>query len=169
MYVSKHDRKGKVLPSCPLIKGHKGPVLDLAFSPYHEDLLVTGSDDATAKLWRIPIDGLESELGEADALGVLQGHRNSIKSCVFHPTVSDALATASADRSVRVWDINSSTAVFTSELDIPEGGTISNICFNYSGSQIVAACKDKMLRFLDPRQSGIVASSPENVLGRYVL
>ena len=166
MYVSPHSRTGKVLPSCHLIKGHKGPVLDMAFSPFHEDLLVTGSDDTKAKLWRIPEGGLDRDQGEEDALGVMQGHRNSVKSVVFHPTVSGALATASSDNSIRLWDINSSAEIFTSELDLPDGGSISNISFNYAGSQVVAACKDKMIRFVDFRQAGIVGSSPKDALGR---
>ena len=169
VYVSPHSKTGKVLPNCHLIKGHKSPVLDLAFSPFHEDLLVTGSDDTTIKLWRIPDGGLDREQGEEDALGVMQGHRNSVKACVFHPSVSGALATASSDNSVRIWDINSSSTAFTSELDLPEGGSVTNISFNYNGSQLVAACKDKVIRFIDVRQAGIVGSSPAQALGRYVM
>ena len=63
VYVSPHSKTGKVLPTCHLLKGHKGPVLDIAFSPFHEDLLVTGSDDTKAKLWRIPDGGLDREQG----------------------------------------------------------------------------------------------------------
>lgn len=77
-----------------------------------------------------------------------------------------ALATASSDNSVRLWDINSSAEVFNSELELPDGGSITNISFNYNGSQLVAACKDKMIRFVDFRQAGIVGSSPADVLGR---
>ena len=167
VYVSPHTKTGKVLPTCHLIKGHKGPVLDITFSPFHEDLMVTGSDDTSIKLWRIPEGGLDREQGEDDALAVMRGHRNSVKACVFHPSVSGALATASSDSTVRLWDINSSAEIFNSELDLPDGGSISNLSFNYTGSQIVAACKDKMIRFLDFRTSTIVGSSPKDALGRY--
>ena len=37
----------------PLIKGHKGAITDLQWSPFEDRLLASSSDDATIKLWFI--------------------------------------------------------------------------------------------------------------------
>ena len=44
--------------SLPLINGHKGPIQDLMFSPFHDDCLATASTDGTVKIWMIPEGGL---------------------------------------------------------------------------------------------------------------
>lgn len=38
----------------PLIAGHSAHVTDFTFSPFHSQLLATGSEDCTVKLWNIP-------------------------------------------------------------------------------------------------------------------
>ena len=40
--------------SFPLISGHSGAVTDFSFSPFHDRLLATGSEDNFVKLWEIP-------------------------------------------------------------------------------------------------------------------
>jgi len=42
--VLRHDQTGK-LSSPPTISGHKGQVLDMAFSPFNAGMLATGSDE----------------------------------------------------------------------------------------------------------------------------
>ena len=57
---------------------------------------VTGSDDATARLWSI--HGKES-----DCLGVLRGHSSYISS-VAVDVETGVIITAAADCTVRTWD-----------------------------------------------------------------
>jgi len=38
----------------PLIKGHKGHVHNVAFSPFNDNILATSSGDGDIKLWAIP-------------------------------------------------------------------------------------------------------------------
>ena len=49
MYVSTHSAYGKVLPDCAVVNGHKAPVQEVAFSPFHPGLMATGSNDATVR------------------------------------------------------------------------------------------------------------------------
>ena len=42
----------------PVVSGHKGPVLDIAFSPHNDNLIASGSKDCSVKLWLIPDEGL---------------------------------------------------------------------------------------------------------------
>jgi len=46
------------LSDTPVVSGHKGPVLDIAFSPHNDNLIASGSKDCSVKLWLIPDEGL---------------------------------------------------------------------------------------------------------------
>ena len=39
----KHGQFGKQKPQMPLLDGHKGAVTDFDFSPFHENIIVTGN------------------------------------------------------------------------------------------------------------------------------
>jgi coronin-7 len=171
VYVNRLDRPGKVDATPSLICGHRGPVLDLSFSPFHLDLLATASDDSQVKLWRLPDPsamtmGLPSSLSEADALGTYTNHSNSVKCVSFHPRVDYLLASASADSTIRLWDVNAFSDICATRVEMSEGASITNIDFNNSGYLMLAACKDRVVRILDPRQGMVVQATPENSLGR---
>lgn len=74
-------------------KGHLQAVTSVAFSPKKE-IIATGSDDSTWKLWTSP-------KGELIMCG--EGHADWISSVAFHPRGTH-LATASGDCSEKVWD-----------------------------------------------------------------
>jgi len=40
------------------LTGHAGAILDLQFSPFHNNILASGGADATVKIWRFPEEGL---------------------------------------------------------------------------------------------------------------
>ena len=54
------ENVGKMKSDCPVVSGHKGPVLDIAFCPHNDNLIASGSEDCSAKLWVIPDGGLTS-------------------------------------------------------------------------------------------------------------
>ncbi len=45
-------------PSPPLLRGHKGPVRSISFSPCNPLFLASGSEDSTVMLWSLPEEGL---------------------------------------------------------------------------------------------------------------
>jgi WD40 repeat protein len=62
---------------------------------YTKDILITGSQDTTAKIWSI-------ETG--DCLKTFQGHIGAIL-CMAMDTLGKLLFTGSGDNTIRVWDI----------------------------------------------------------------
>jgi len=68
-------------------------VTSLAYHP-QKDILLTGSDDTTWKLWSVP---------NGDLLVSGEGHHDFIGGVCFHPK-TNYVATASGDGSVKVWD-----------------------------------------------------------------
>lgn len=165
VYVSRHDAFGKVETSCNVINGHRLPVLDLAFSPFHDDLLATASDDSTVRLWRLPEEGLTTSISENDALMSLSNHTNSVRCCNFHPVAMNTLATASTDCTVRLFDISAGSELFC-HAAMPENAIVSNMSFDYSGSLLAVACKDRIVRVVDPRSASTIAETPASAHGR---
>merc|ERR1719400_1424588 len=70
--------------------------------------------------------------------------------CEFNPCAQSMLASASFDRTVKLWNIETSECVMTySEAK----DNIYSLEWNYDGSQLAITGKDKMLRIFDPRQA----------------
>ena len=85
-------------PSCvATLQGHGSS--DVNCVAFHASLpvLATGSDDKTAKLWR-----LNSDCSAASCVATLQGHGNDVRSVAFHASLP-ILATGSWDDTAKLW------------------------------------------------------------------
>jgi len=60
----------------PAITGHKGPVQDICFSPFNDQVLASASSDNTLKLWILPDEGLKESTAKFDAN--LEGHNRKV-------------------------------------------------------------------------------------------
>jgi WD40 repeat protein len=85
---------GGLLHCRATLQGHSRPVRCLAFSP-KGDVLATGSEDHSVRLWYLP---------EGRLLRVLEGHEGPIRRLVFSPD-GGLLASASNDGGVRLWNV----------------------------------------------------------------
>ena len=56
---------GKMSPDVPLIAGHKGPVLDIAWCPHNDNVIASASEDCTIKVWQIPDGGITRTMTES--------------------------------------------------------------------------------------------------------
>ena len=79
--------------------GHSRSVSSVAFHPTLP-FLVTGSDDKTAKLWRLD----NPDGSAATCVATLEGHNDSIRSVTFHQRLP-FLVTVSDDNSVKLWKL----------------------------------------------------------------
>lgn len=138
------------LGEIPLISGHKGPVLDVAFSPFNDHILATASEDCTVKVWQIPEGGLTQDTTEA--VQVLNGHSRKAGTVTFHPSANNILATSALDYKVKLWDIETGTEKFNVD---HHAGIIQSVEWNGDGSQLATFCKDKKLRIVDPRSNAV--------------
>ncbi len=171
VYVSSFSDVGKVEPSCPLINGHKAPVVDISFSPFHSNIMATASADCSVKLWSIP-PKIKSSQGDSDAIMAFSTHMNTVKACCFSPTIDGLLCSSSADMTVRLYDINAGKELSCTDLRSISGAQsgLNSLSFNYDGTTVMTCCKDKCLNIIDLRISEVIGSiySPENgnILGR---
>lgn len=152
--VVPHSRKGKMPNSFAKITGHSAAIFDFDFNPFHDQILASGSDDCTCKVWGIPSeDGLTEDLH--DPLFTADGHMRKVIFVKFHPTASNVLATASADMTVKLWDIDAGAEKTTLS---GHDQTLQDLQFNYDGSLCATSAKDKKLRIFDPRTPEAVGS-----------
>lgn len=96
----------KGLRSLTTQKIHDKDINSLDISP-NDKLLVSGSQDRTAKLFSIDYEkkGKNSESkGKLTQLGVFKGHKRGVWSVKFSST-DQCLATASGDRTVKLWSL----------------------------------------------------------------
>lgn len=147
------DKPGRLPPQTPCFDKHRGAVLDFDFNPMHDNLVATGGDDCTVKLWGIPEGGLTDNSSEP--LVDLHEHQRKITVLRFHPTAEHVCASGSADHLVKLWDMESGECKVTSSVH-PE--MILDLDWNYDGSLFATTCRDKKLRVIDPRTGEEAAS-----------
>jgi len=87
MVVVPLSKIGKFDNKMPKIIGHTGAIFDCDFNPFHEQLLATGSDDCSAKVWGIPDGGLTENLREP--LVDLNNHMKKVTFTSFHPCANN--------------------------------------------------------------------------------
>jgi len=97
-----YEPTGSHLSVQKTFKGHLMGVTSLAYNP-KKDILATGSDDTTWKLWSIPT---------GDLIMSGEGHLDWVGGLDFHPR-GNLLATASGDGTVKIWDFVNACCAFT--------------------------------------------------------
>ncbi|XP_028131173.2 coronin-2B isoform X2 [Diabrotica virgifera virgifera] len=132
------------------VTGHSGPILDIKWNPFNDNVIASCSDDCTIKLWHIPDEGLSVHL--TDWLVELQGHKRRVGYIEWHPTAENILFSAGFDYLVIVWDIEKGEAINVIDC---HHDAIHSMSLNRDGSLLATTCKDKKLRIIEPR-SGIV-------------
>lgn len=141
--AGRQDRK-----AIPKINAHNDMVTDFAFSPFDDGLLATGSQDQTVKLWKIPKEGLKTDLTKPEM--VLPEQPRRVETVTFHPTADCILATSSA-QGITVWDMIEGKTVYSWD---GHDDQVQAVDWQRQGRLLATHAKDKMLRVFDPRTGG---------------
>lgn len=135
------------------VTGHRGPVLDIKWNPFNDNLIASASEDATIKIWHIPDMG-PPRRGISDALVTLAEHKRRVSMIEWHPIAENILISAGFDCLIMIW--HTSKAYLISIINC-HPDTIQSMSLNRSGNLLATTCKDKVLRVIDLRE-GLVKS-----------
>ncbi|XP_011141113.1 coronin-7 isoform X2 [Harpegnathos saltator] len=143
-------RKSKTMP---LLHAHADTVTDMDFSPFHDGLLATGSQDCLVKLWHIPESGLEESLCNPEC--TFSHRQRRVEAICWHPSAEHLLTTASFTN-LSLWDVLSQQELFSNS-DHTE--VIQSVSWKQDGTVLATSCKDKQMRIIDPRASSCIVNS----------
>ncbi|MBV8882612.1 MAG: serine/threonine protein kinase [Chroococcidiopsidaceae cyanobacterium CP_BM_RX_35] len=129
--------KFKKIPSPPsqclhTLTGHLGSVNSVAISP-KGDILASGSDDKTIKLWN---------LDTQQAITTLNGHTHAVKSVAFSPD-GKILATGGDDKTVKLWDLNTAQEIYTLS---GHSHAVKAVSFSQDGEFLASGSWDKTIK-----------------------
>jgi len=148
------ERSGRVEHTASKVSGHSRPVSDVKWNPFNDNIVASGSEDCTIKLWYIPDGGLQpTNKDMTEYLLDLQGHRRRVTMVEWHPTAENILVSAGYDHQIFVWNISKGVPV---KLINCHNDVIYSMSFNRNGSLLATTCKDKKLRIIDPRAAEVL-------------
>nr|CAD7430472.1 unnamed protein product [Timema monikensis] len=156
------DDCGRKSKTMPLLHAHTDTVTDMDFSPFHDGLLATGSQDCLVKLWHIPEKGLEESLCIAEC--TFSHKQRRVETVCFHPT-ADGLLTSTSFTTLTLWDISTEKELYWVGANTEHSEVIQSLSWKKDGTLMATSCKDKQVRILDPRSSNFthVANSHQSI------
>lgn len=153
------DKMGRADVNTPRVCGHRGPITDIKWNPFDDNVIASSSEDATIKVWCIPDGGLVDNLTACTA--DLVGHSKKVSYIEWHPVAADILLSASADLQCIIWNVADESAV--GHICVHHD-TIYSMSWNHIGSAFATTSKDRIIRVIDPR-SGIVIAQGDGHQG----
>ncbi|KAM6894290.1 coronin-2A-like [Lycodopsis pacificus] len=157
---------GRVDPQHPRVCGHSGRVLDVKWNPFDDHCIASCSEDCTAKIWDIPVCGVQQNLTKARK--TLIGHSRRVALIEWHPTAENLLLSSAYDYKVLLWDVSQVGAVIRYPVRVvlmpihhryPSDTLLLSVSFNSDGSRLAVTSKDRRVRVLDPRTGRILQVS----------
>lgn len=116
-------------------KHHLMGVTSLSYNP-KKDIVATGSDDTTWKLWSVP---------NGDLIMSGEGHVDWIGGVEFHPK-GNLLATASGDGSVKIWDFVKACCAYTFS---EHGQPVWKVSYHDTGDFLLSCSMDHTIKLWD--------------------
>lgn len=124
---------------------NKSKVSDFQWDPFDEETLAVACDDGIVKIWKIGENGLDRWLEEPTI--ELRGHVERLYCIKYHPYVRNVIATASYDRTIKLWNVETRQAVRTLR---GHSDVIFSISWSPCGNKLATICKDGFIRIYEP-------------------
>ncbi|EON68254.1 hypothetical protein W97_07512 [Coniosporium apollinis CBS 100218] len=115
-----------------------------------QPFVITGSDDMTIKLWNWE--------QAWKCISVFEGHSHYVMNVCFNPKDTNTFASACLDRTVKVWNLGSSTPRFTLEAHETKG--VNHVDY-YPGADkpyMLTTSDDRTVKVWDYQTKGLIAT-----------
>ncbi|GMF03117.1 unnamed protein product [Ambrosiozyma monospora] len=145
-----------------MFRGHTGgSVLDTDFNPFDDYKLVSSGEDGKIMLWEIPhgysyAHNDPENIVDVKPVGTLTGHTRKVGHVKYNPVAADVLASSSFDYSVKIWDLEQKKCIVT----LKHKDLVTSFSWNYNGTKIATASRDKKLRIWDARSGELLSEGP---------
>ena len=117
------------------LKGHRGHVFSVAFSPDGR-LIASGSSAKTVRLW---------DVQKQKEIATFKGHAGGVYSVAFSPD-GRSLASGSSDNTVKLWNIQAQQEITTLE---GHGGDVMSVFFSPDGRLLASGSFDNTVKLWD--------------------
>ena len=135
-------------------KAHDKDINSLDVAP-NDRLLVSGSQDRTAKVWEVDYVVTSAGVrGELRLLGTCKGHKRGVW-CVRFGRAERVLATGSGDKTVKLWSLDDFTCVKTFE---GHTNSVLRVDFLNAGMQMVSSASDGLVKLWNVRDEECAAT-----------
>ncbi|KAF5368320.1 hypothetical protein D9758_002172 [Tetrapyrgos nigripes] len=135
------------------LKAHDKDINSLDVAPNNR-LLVSGSQDRTAKVYQIEFSSGKSVSGSLKLLGTCKGHKRGVWTVRFGRE-ERVLATGSGDKTVKLWNLDDFTCVKTFE---GHTNSVLRVDFLNAGMQLVSSASDGLVKLWNVRDEECIAT-----------
>nr|XP_045611784.1 WD repeat-containing protein 17-like [Procambarus clarkii]XP_045611785.1 WD repeat-containing protein 17-like [Procambarus clarkii] len=137
------------------LKAHLKKVFRVKWNPVYDDILCSGSDDSSVRIW---------SYSKAQCITILVGHSDNVRGLAWCPEVPFLLISGSWDRTIRVWDARHATCL---DVALDHGADVYGLSIHPVRPFLLASCsRDSTLRlwslasFVMPLQLKVLAGKP---------
>ncbi|MEL6815597.1 MAG: WD40 repeat domain-containing protein, partial [Cyanobacteria bacterium J06598_3] len=119
-----------------------GSIRTMAFSP-EGDMLATGDTNSEIWLWKTNLSETSGDINSH--ISTFQGHENWVCSVAFSAD-GKQLVSSSADRTIRVWTVETGECLKTLE---GHGNWVMSVVFSPDGKQLISGSADRTIKLWD--------------------
>ncbi|NEO54729.1 MAG: hypothetical protein F6K54_17580 [Okeania sp. SIO3B5] len=137
-------------------KAHAESINSVAVSP-NEELVVSGSDDKTIKIWKLPKN---KNVTDITLVQTLTGHDDVVDAVAIAPN-GEMLVSGSWDRTIKIWNLSSGELIRTLE---GHSEIVNAIAISPDGQFLASGSKDNQIKLWNLQTGQLIRNINTNSL-----